>query len=84
MKNSPSNASALKTLVCANIGHRYVITNQVTAHLREYKCISCHKEVCDTPVGFLADLTTKQREINATLSNYVQKRRKRLTTKLTV
>lgn len=83
MQLTANHKSPVFTLICTLKGHDYVVTSRITSHINEYQCRCCGKEVTDTDKGFLTELTFKQKEINKILNSYVQRRKKRITNKLT-
>lgn len=82
MQKTNRSKSPIMALVCAVLGHNYVVTSEITSHINEYKCSCCSKEVTETDKGFLTDLTTKQKEVNQILYSYVQRRRNRVVNQL--
>ena len=63
---------------CQIFGHNYVVTKQITRHIKEYKCSICQREVTTTPNGKLEPLTPKLKEINSDLQQLFEKRRRRV------
>jgi predicted nucleic acid-binding Zn ribbon protein len=78
-KRTTNPMMALKSLSCSAFGHRYQVTQKVTNHINEYECTHCGKEVTDNVNGYLDELTIKTKKINATLSNFLEKKRSRVT-----
>ncbi len=58
-------------------GHNYVVTRNVTLHVKEYTCTNCKKELTTNSNGSLTELTPKFKEINDVLERIHQKRSKR-------
>lgn len=78
MKNNSSNRPfSFSGFVCSTFGHHYSVTRRVTDHINEYKCKHCGKEVTDTFTGDIEILTMKNKEINAVLASFIQRRAKR-------
>lgn len=73
----PTNPTALK-LICDIIGHKYVVSKQVTSHVKEYTCKCCKKQLTTNSNGNLTELTPKFREINSILEDIYTRRLVRL------
>lgn len=58
-------------------GHNYIVTRNVTLHVKEYTCTNCKKELTTNSNGTLIELTPKFKEINDVLERIYQKRSKR-------
>lgn len=73
---APTNAAKLSfnKFWCFLFGHKYVITRRVTAHIKEYECTCCKKQVTIDVQGNLASLTPQLKEINETLAILHQKK----------
>ncbi len=80
-KNTTPGKNLLSTFYCNLFGHHYVVSNKVTEHIKEYKCIHCQKQVTTDASGNLSDLTPKLKEINDTLRDMYQKRNRRVRTR---
>lgn len=79
MKTSPPNRSvSILGFICNAFGHHYVVTKKVTNHINEYKCSHCGREVTDNTSGYLELLTYKRKELNKCLSNFFQKKSRRI------
>ncbi|MEN1783666.1 MAG: hypothetical protein AAGF77_00880 [Bacteroidota bacterium] len=72
-KTTPEG-NKLTSIFCAIFGHHYVVTKNVTEHIKEYTCIHCQKQVTTDERGKLSALTPKLKEINRTLEEMYQKR----------
>ena len=68
MKNSTKKTGGLPKLYCNLFGHDYIVTKQVTYHVKEYKCTHCKRELTTNSNGNLIELTPKFKEINAMLA----------------
>lgn len=82
MKQLNSNRPfSFSGFVCSTFGHHYEISRRVTDHINEYTCKHCGKEVTDTASGGVEILTVKNKQINAVLASFIEKRasRRRLT-----
>ena len=60
--------------ICRIFDHRYKVSQNITDHIREYKCTRCGVEMTDTAQGFMTRLTPKFRETNEFLANYYKRR----------
>ena len=60
--------------ICGILGHRFEVSQEITQHIREYRCTCCGQEMTDTAQGFMARLTPKFRETNAFLANYYKRK----------
>ncbi len=76
-----SNAStplfSFSGVVCSTFGHQFNVTRKVTNHINEYRCRHCGQEVTDNFSGTLEILTLKNKEINATLASFFEKKTRR-------
>jgi len=81
MKQNNSNlAFSFTGFVCSTFGHHYEVSRRITDHINEYTCSHCGKEITDTASGGLEILTMKNKQINAVLASFIEKRtRRRLT-----
>jgi len=68
-------------LICDIIGHKYVVSKQVTLHVKEYTCKCCKKQLTTNGNGELIELTPKFKEINSILENLYAKRKMRIKSK---
>lgn len=68
----------VKKLICAVLGHQYVVSNNITAHVHEYRCKCCGEELTDTANGRVEKLTPKYKETNAILAEVYQRKMQRL------
>ena len=75
---SPNRSVSIFGFMCNAFGHDYIITKKVTNHINEYKCSNCGREVTDNPSGYLEALTLKRKELNQCLSNFFQKKSRRV------
>lgn len=77
-KTTSPEGGKISGFFCQLFGHRYVISKQVTSHVKEYRCAHCHKEVTTSAEGKLATLTERLKNVNETLHNMYVKRNRRL------
>ncbi len=61
-------------ILCAVFDHRFEISQNITNHIKEYRCTRCGEEMTDTAQGFMAKLTPKFKETNAYLAKIHQRR----------
>lgn len=69
----------LGAICCSIFGHHFIVSNNITLHIKEYKCVHCHKQVTTDASGNLSELTPELRDINNTLQNIYQKRHRAAT-----
>ncbi len=77
---TPTNRLSIFGLVCTTFGHDYIVTRKVTDHINEYKCAHCGREVTDNMSGNIEVLTSKIKQVNSTVSSFLQKRSRILST----
>lgn len=65
---------SVSRLLCSVFGHRFIVTRKVTAHIKEFECSCCGKQVTIDVKGNLASLTPQLKEINETLAMLHQKK----------
>ena len=68
------NGTKLGAICCSSFGHHLIVSKNITLHIKEYKCVHCHKQVTTDASGNLSELTPELRDINNTLQNIYQKR----------
>ncbi|WP_170160045.1 hypothetical protein [Mangrovimonas spongiae] len=76
MKKS-TNQNAFK-IICDIIGHKYVVSKQVTSHVKEYTCKCCKKQLTTNSNGDLTELTPTFKEINSILEDIYTRRMVRI------
>lgn len=67
----------IKNLICALLGHHFLVSNTITAHVHEYKCTCCGQEMTDTANGQVKKLTPKFKETNAFVAKVYKRRMQR-------
>ena len=72
--SSPNQNFSLTSIFCSTFGHRYKESKKITNHISEYKCKTCGQEVTNAVSGGLEILTFKNRKVNASLSEFFQKK----------
>ena len=76
--SSTQHGNKITSLFCSIFGHHYVVSKNVTKHIKEYRCIHCQKRVTTDASGKLSELTPQMQEINNTLEDMYQKRKSRV------
>ena len=56
------------------IGHQYIITRHITAHVKEYQCKRCHYKATINGSGKLIALNKTHQDINRVLEDIYKKR----------
>ncbi len=70
MKNStPHSSFSLSKIYCVLFGHNYVISKNVTHHIKEYTCSHCQEQATTNSKGRLEVMTPKLKEINDMLAS---------------
>jgi hypothetical protein len=70
----PNQQFNLSSILCSTFGHKFIITKNITNHIKEYKCKTCNKEVTNVFSGELEILNFKNRKVNACLSDFFKKK----------
>lgn len=78
MSNLTRKSNLVPQLYCNLFGHRYQVSKQITAHVNEYKCCKCKKELTTNSKGGLTELTSNFKEINSVLEQIHYKRQLKL------
>lgn len=73
-KTTTPDGNKITGVFCNFFGHHYVVSKKVTAHIKEYRCVHCGKQVTTDERGKLTPLTLKMKEINHTLADLYQRR----------
>ncbi|MFT7073076.1 hypothetical protein [Patiriisocius sp. Uisw_017] len=60
-------------VLCVVIGHKYILTQKVSNNINEYCCCNCNREVTNDYSVKLEVLIAKMRDVNATLSSFLEK-----------
>ncbi|RSK41751.1 hypothetical protein EJA19_02405 [Mangrovimonas spongiae] len=77
MMKKSTNQNAFK-IICDIIGHKYVVSKQVTSHVKEYTCKCCKKQLTTNSNGDLTELTPTFKEINSILEDIYTRRMVRI------
>ena len=64
----------MKSIYCSVFGHDFVVSKQITHHVKEYKCKNCSCQMTTDGRGKLTPLTPKYKEINSVLERIHIKR----------
>lgn len=64
---------------CSFLGHNYIVSKDVTQHVKEYQCTHCKKQMTTSVDGHLIPLTPKFQEINSVLKRMHRKKERRKT-----
>lgn len=68
-KSTPNSSFSISKMYCALFGHNYVISKNVTHHIKEYTCTHCNEQVTTNSKGRLEVMTPKLKEINNMLAS---------------
>ena len=63
-----------KKILCSLLGHKFIITRNITNHFKEFKCTVCHLELTNDGKGQKTFLTPELKEINEALINFHKKK----------
>ena len=74
MENRTPLLFSPKAWICGILDHRFTVSQNITDHIKEYKCTRCGEERTDTAQGLIAKLTPKFRETNAYIAKIHQRR----------
>ena len=55
------------SVICAIMGHNYIVTKKINDHFKEYECSRCKVQVTNDSLGKKISLTDELKEINETL-----------------
>ncbi|OED38745.1 hypothetical protein AB832_04445 [Flavobacteriaceae bacterium (ex Bugula neritina AB1)] len=67
-KSTPYSSFSLSKIYCTLFGHNYVISKNVTHHIKEYTCTHCREQATTNSRGRLEVMTPKLKEINDMLA----------------
>ncbi|MHA7056851.1 hypothetical protein ACWGOQ_0006500 [Aquimarina sp. M1] len=68
-KYTPHSSFSISRIYCSLFGHDYVISKQVTHHIKEYTCSHCREQATTNSRGRLEVMTPKLKEINDALAS---------------
>lgn len=81
-KNTPYSSFSIAKIYCSVFGHNYVMSKQVTGHIKEYTCSHCGEQATTNSKGKLELMTPKLKEINDTLASVHAKKMARSKSKI--
>ena len=76
-KRRSPDGNKVTGFLCSVFGHHYVVSKEITRHIKEYECVYCGKQVTTDGSGTLTTLTKKNKRINRELMEIQKKRRNR-------
>ncbi|MBQ0733782.1 hypothetical protein [Aquimarina celericrescens] len=68
-KSTPNSAFSFSKIYCSLFGHDYVLSKNVTHHIKEYSCSHCREQATTNSRGRLEIMTPKLKEINDALAS---------------
>ncbi len=68
-KSTPNSAFSFSKIYCSLFGHDYVLSKNVTHHIKEYSCSHCGEQATTNSRGRLEIMTPKLKEINDALAS---------------
>lgn len=63
-----------KKVLCSLMGHKFIVTRNITNHFKEFKCTVCQIELTNDDNGRKTFLTPELKEINETLRGFHNKK----------
>ncbi len=76
-KNTPTPAFSFSKIYCSLFGHDYLLSKNVTHHIKEYTCSHCGEQATTNSRGRLEVMTPKLKEINKALASVHAKKQAR-------
>ncbi|AXT61935.1 hypothetical protein D1816_16765 [Aquimarina sp. AD10] len=76
-KSTPTPTFSFSKIYCSLFGHDYVLSKDVTHHIKEYSCSHCNEQATTNSRGRLEVMTPKLKEINNALASVHAKKAKR-------
>lgn len=67
----------MNTIHCSVFGHDFIVSKDITAHVKEYQCKRCKKQMTTSANGNLIPLTPQFQKINSVLKKVHYKKEKR-------
>lgn len=77
MNTTTKKPFRISGLMCLTLGHDYMVTRQVSEHIKEYKCSHCGKEVAENDLGQIEELTMNIKRANNSLVSFLEKKKKK-------
>jgi len=68
-KTTPNSAFSFSKIYCSLFGHNYLLSKNVTHHIKEYTCSHCGEQATTNSRGRLEIMTPKLKEINNALAS---------------
>ncbi|UFH34119.1 hypothetical protein [Flavobacterium acetivorans] len=63
-----------RKILCSLLGHKFIVTRNITNHFKEFECTVCHLELTNDDKGRKMFLTPELKEINETLIRFNKKK----------
>ncbi|WP_333968281.1 MULTISPECIES: hypothetical protein [Aquimarina] len=79
-KSTPTPTFSFSKIYCSLFGHDYVLSKNVTHHIKEYTCSHCNEQATTNSRGRLEVMTPKLKEINNALASVHAKKLARTNT----
>ncbi len=76
-KTTPSSTFSFSKIYCSLFGHNYLLSKNVTHHIKEYTCSHCGEQATTNSRGRLEAMTPKLKEINNALASMHAKKQAR-------
>lgn len=67
-KTTPNSVFSFSRIYCSLFGHNYLLSKNVTHHIKEYTCSHCGEQATTNSRGQLEIMTPKLKEINNALA----------------
>ncbi|MBP2831147.1 hypothetical protein J8281_03010 [Aquimarina sp. U1-2] len=80
-KSTPNSSFSFSKMYCSLFGHHFVLSKNVTHHIKEYTCAHCKEQATTNSRGRLEIMTPKLKEINDALASVHAKKIARNNTK---
>ncbi|MEW7289688.1 hypothetical protein [Aquimarina sp. 2304DJ70-9] len=68
-KSTPNSTFSFSKIYCSLFGHDYLLSKDVTHHIKEYTCAHCGEQATTNSRGRLEVMTPKLKEINNALAS---------------
>ncbi len=68
-KSTPNSGFSFSRIYCSLFGHNYLLTKNVTHHIKEYTCSHCGEQATTNSRGRLEVMTPKLKEINDAIAS---------------
>ncbi len=68
-KSTPRSTFSFSKIYCSLFGHDYLLSKDVTHHIKEYTCAHCREKATTNSRGRLEVMTPKLQEINNALAS---------------